>query len=752
MSPVHRLALPLLQPEVHPVPRVDKRVSGALVIDEKIQTVISLLLRDYLEWWFKSSSDDQDFVIECERLIHNILIELSVRCKEIDVTEFVTTTVVDVLVKHIRLYRATQAEVAKKFKAVAPSNEAEAIKLENDRAEFFVQKAFNKQQLKGICTKPENELNGDYINSFPACLLDENLLSYQAILDVANISSDVQEIKWMLQRVEEAIQATVQSQDEGTVRQSYLHQMEALLFAQAQVANRYAVLTGRPRTQSAPSTNSQQEILPLKFILRNSVAIVYFEEFMLAKEQSHLLAFWREVSNWRRKTFEARSRMAKETLPVERMQMAERRIKEDALRIFFLYLTDDAEQHIAMPLDLVAETHELICQSTAEVTAFDQIHATVQELLHSDFYPEFLKSDAYDRCLYTLKFDDQLDPAQASIPTATEPGAAPEASGPVLQQPVSAASATDGKDINLEEHEYVGWWSAELLDHEEGEDESRKSFTVYVLKIRFQSETTGEIREWICKRRYSEFDNFTNRLKGLYPDLKSRLNLPKKKLMGRKNSEFVEKRQSGLRTWLKELLSVDTLKKRKELQKEIAIFLREGTFEKTNVSFASKVLGRHRTTSIRSEEEHDSDEQNLTESLQKDNLLSILLRVAEVVFELNANPWLRRRVMGMLETFVTATYGSSINRKVGAAIDAAFAPDQVAAWVTQYQEATWPNDTLAVEFPPRTQDARALTRLEARLKLLGCLPDEVKGIIGRETAKRGVMRYVDFADRELNSF
>ena len=39
--------------------------------------------------------------------------------------------------------------------------------------------------------------------------------------------------------------------------------------------------------------------------------------------------------------------------------------------------------------------------------------------------------------------------------------------------------------------------------------------------------------------------------------------------------------------------------------------------------------------------------------------------------------WLRRRVMGMLQGLITATLGGSINRNVHAAIDAAFAPQQV---------------------------------------------------------------------------
>jgi hypothetical protein len=38
------------------------------------------------------------------------------------------------------------------------------------------------------------------------------------------------------------------------------------------------------------------------------------------------------------------------------------------------------------------------------------------------------------------------------------------------------------------------------------------------------------------------------------------------------------------------------------------------------------------------------------------------------------------------------------------------------------------------------QEARARSRTEARAKLLGSLPDELKRIIGQETAKKGVLK------------
>lgn len=41
--------------------------------------VMHLLLKDYLEYWYESTSDDDEFVRQCHQLLQHVFIELSVR-------------------------------------------------------------------------------------------------------------------------------------------------------------------------------------------------------------------------------------------------------------------------------------------------------------------------------------------------------------------------------------------------------------------------------------------------------------------------------------------------------------------------------------------------------------------------------------------------------------------------------------------------------------------------------------------------
>jgi len=104
---------------------------------------------------------------------------------------------------------------------------------------------------------------------------------------------------------------------------------------------------------------------------------------------------------------------------------------------------------------------------------------------------------------------------------------------------------------------------------------------------------------------------------------------------------------------------------------------------------------------------------------------------------------MRKKVTFVLKTVIRATFGNSINRKVDAAIDAATSTEQVAEYIIQFRDAWWPNGVQAPEASERSQDCRTRTRVEAKSKLLGMLPDELKTIIGTKTALTGILRWAD---------
>eukprot|EP00039_Didymoeca_costata_P015120 m.252826 g.252826 ORF g.252826 m.252826 type:complete len:245 (+) comp16157_c2_seq1:121-855(+) len=116
----------------------------------------------------------------------------------------------------------------------------------------------------------------------------------------------------------------------------------------------------------------------------------------------------------------------------------------------------------------------------------------------------------------------------------------------------------------------------------------------------------------------------------------------------------------------------------------------------------------------------------------------VLLLILDEIFELRGNRWLRRGVVTVLKNLMRGFFGDNINRKVTDAINSSFSPVQVAAYAHQFKEAWWPDGNLAPEVPPRSEDCKTRTAIEARAKLFGTLPDELKRLVGKKTAKQGM--------------
>ena len=84
-------------------------------------------------------------------------------------------------------------------------------------------------------------------------------------------------------------------------------------------------------------------------------------------------------------------------------------------------------------------------------------------------------------------------------------------------------------------------------------------------------------------------------------------------------------------------------------------------------------------------------------------------------------------------------------------IDTLTSTEQVATYATMLRDALWPGGRKAAPVEPRSAADRARTRVEARAKMLAIVPDDLKRLVGSQTAKRGVLRLVDmFQYPQLN--
>lgn len=79
--------------------------TGDSKIDEQINDLINLILRDYIYSWYSSLSSNQEFVNELRIVLQTIIRLLVGRISKINKINYITTKLVDNFVNHLKLYR-----------------------------------------------------------------------------------------------------------------------------------------------------------------------------------------------------------------------------------------------------------------------------------------------------------------------------------------------------------------------------------------------------------------------------------------------------------------------------------------------------------------------------------------------------------------------------------------------------------------------------------------------------------------------
>eukprot|EP00055_Hartaetosiga_balthica_P017609 m.119609 g.119609 ORF g.119609 m.119609 type:complete len:204 (+) comp9359_c0_seq6:36-647(+) len=83
-------------------------ITGEELIDHELMLVIALMLRDYVEVWYKDITPDTEFVDETRDVLLRLISLLAERCQAIDWFELITKTVVDVFIRHVQLFAGAE--------------------------------------------------------------------------------------------------------------------------------------------------------------------------------------------------------------------------------------------------------------------------------------------------------------------------------------------------------------------------------------------------------------------------------------------------------------------------------------------------------------------------------------------------------------------------------------------------------------------------------------------------------------------
>ncbi|KTG36999.1 hypothetical protein cypCar_00034681 [Cyprinus carpio] len=247
MSEQHHV-LEEMKSESKPI-KIDRRLTGSSIIDEPLQQVIQFALRDYIQYWYYTLSDDETFLLEIRQTVQNALVEFSTRSKEVDWQPYFTTRLVDDFATHLRVFRKAQERLNEREdpkQRDAPEElldsffEAE-VEMERKICRDVVCMSRKDEEglvvmlkevlARGVLLPLINQLSDpDYINQFVIWMIRDSSCNYEAFLNILKLTDKVAELEAVKDKVLEELQY-LRSLDTGGDDINFIkNQINSLLF------------------------------------------------------------------------------------------------------------------------------------------------------------------------------------------------------------------------------------------------------------------------------------------------------------------------------------------------------------------------------------------------------------------------------------------------------------------------------------------------------------------------------------------
>ncbi|XP_073236247.1 sorting nexin-13-like isoform X3 [Porites lutea] len=784
--------------------KMDKRLTGSSIIDEPLQEVLQLFFRDYVHEWYYTISTDEGFLYDLRQTLQRAFIAFANRSKDVEWVNFLTTRFVDDITNHLKIYRTAKQRVEKSEGDDSTSLDIETAffqvehEMEKDicREQICLSEGKEKDYLSDISEMllylllpPEDFHNKpfryffreiiaicvlfptvsmicdpDYVNQTIAWLCKDATFTREAFMTIIreglSVVEDVDGVKDKVE-IEIAKLRAHDSETSGAADVAVRQQLSSLLFVKKICEAKIRTLKfGDGELPSLPSENPEElgkllppnqplPVLPLQVILDNNTALSYFIEFMNSVDGQAYLYFWLAVESYR-VTAELQLSLAMERRLLVEGDTVDNEEERDAAaadlevlrlaaqNIFDQYLSETANPRVVLSREAPRKVFKRIAQEEPSPSCFDDVQAQVYEILHEEsFYGAFLKSQAYIRCLLDLEVPlEKTDDLETASTTEDDDVASIDSD---FSQPEDSSLSvklwTSNDDIRL---------NATVTETGSCKD-TGKTYALYSINVyRASSEGT---KSWTVFRRYSDFDDLHMHLKEKFGSIGSLL-LPGKKTFHNLDKKFLERRRIALDSYLQSVLSTDLLGQHPGMFEIVNNFLMPGAYAREKGQFARKVGtlvapirqvshaiktvpdslsgGVHKIfTKPGQRRDLKEDTRHLYADIEleeDDNIpLRILLLLMDEIFDLkHRNLWLRRRIVVLLRQIIETTYGDRINR-----------------------DSFWPGGILAETSPERKKDVKVRTRVAAKTKMFGSIPEELKRFLGSEVTMEGICRVFD---------
>uniref|UniRef100_A0A8C3SS47 Sorting nexin-13 n=1 Tax=Chelydra serpentina TaxID=8475 RepID=A0A8C3SS47_CHESE len=604
--------------EARPI-KIDRRLTGANIIDEPLQQVIQFSLRDYVQYWYYTLSDDESFLLEIRQALQNALIQFSTRSKEMDWQPYFTTRLVDDFATHLRVFRKAQQRITEKddqmkgtaedvvdtfFKVevemekevcrdlvcTSPKDEEGFLRdlcevllylllppgdFQNKIMRYFVREIL----ARGILLPLINQLSDpDYINQYVIWMIRDSNCNYEAFMNVIKLSDNVGELEAVRDKAGEELQYLRSLDTAGDDINTIKNQINSLLYVVKVCDSRIQRLQSGKEIDTVKLAANFGKLctVPLDNILVDNVALQFFMDYMQQTGGQAHLFFWMTVEGYRvtaqqqLEVLLSRQRDGK-----HQTNQTKGLLRAAAVGIYEQYLSEKASPRVNIDDSMVAKLAETLNHEEPTPEIFDDIQRKVYELMLRDerFYPSFKQNALYVRMLAEL--DMLKDPSFR--------GSDDGEGGEVMNYYFSFLSLDDLSNVSSEEsaqlHAYISDTGV-CNDH-------GKMYALYAITVHRRNPASEEI--WKTYRRYSDFHDFHMRITEQFENLASILKLPGKKTFNNMDREFLEKRKKDLNAYLQLLLNPEMIKASPALAHCVYDFLENKAYSKGKGDFARKM-------------------------------------------------------------------------------------------------------------------------------------------------------------------
>uniref|UniRef100_H3DK82 Sorting nexin 13 n=1 Tax=Tetraodon nigroviridis TaxID=99883 RepID=H3DK82_TETNG len=607
--------------EMKPI-KIDRRLTGSSFIDEPLQQVIQFALRDYIQYWYYTLSEDESFLLEIRQTLQNALVQFCTRSKEVDWQPYFTTRLVDDFATHLRVFRKAQDRLADRedkqrdvteelvdsfFEAevemerkvcrdmVCTSRKDEEGFL-RDLCELLLylllppgdfhnknMRYFLREVLAcGVLLPLINQLSDpDYINQFVIWMIRDSSCNYEAFMNILKLTDKPTELEAVKDKVAEELQYLRSLDTAGDDINVIKNQINSLLFVKKVCETRIQRLQSGKEVDALKLAANFGKlcVIPLDHILVHNIALQFFMDFMQSAGAQAELFFWLTVEGYRvtaQQQLEAMQGWQKDGK--KQPSATKALLKSAALGVYEQYLSDKASPRVQVDQESVVNLGEKLQKDDPTPEIFDEIQRNVYDLMLHDerYYPSFKQSPLYVRMLA------ELDMLKEPSYRGSDDGEGESFNG----SPTGSISLSLD-DLSNSCHDESMHIHACISDTGVCNDHG-KTYALYTITVHRRTQDGSE-ECWKTYRRYSDFHDFHMRITEQFENLASILKLPGKKTFNNMDRDFLEKRKKDLNAYLQLLLNPEMVKACPTLVPYVYDFLENKAYSKGKGEFARKI-------------------------------------------------------------------------------------------------------------------------------------------------------------------